>query len=202
MFSSDRRSGFLWSYAIRSLLAVLALGLFVRLFFLSSLVVSSTGMAPNLIPSDFVLALKGTVLSRGDVIVYSCSQNGQNSCARRLLGLPGDRIEFKQGLLILNGEQAQYENLGSDGFSREAWRDLKYTVQLSSQDMSPVIVPPRHYFVIDDNRGQKESFSGMVSEDSVQGKVWLIWLSLDWYELGEVLKWPKVRWSRVLHSID
>ena len=202
MFSSDRKVNYLWTYALRSLLVVLAAGLFIRIFFLASFVMSGTSMAPNLLPGDFIVALKGTVVSRGDIIIYACSQGGQSSCAGRILGIPGDRVEIQQGVLSINGEPALYEELGADGFATEGWRNLKHLVHQGQIEVAPLIVPPQHYFVSDDNRGQKGSFNGLISDDLVQGKVWKTWLSLDWYEMGQVLQWPKVRWSRVLRSID
>lgn len=198
MLYIDRRSRFLWAYALRSLALVLLIGVLLRLFLFSSYAISSTDMAPTLLSGDFVVALKWAKAQRGDVVVVPCSGESENLCLKRVLGVAGDRMEIRKGKMVLNGEEAQYEITGEG--SSEIWREMRHPVILGDQDEEPVVVPPGHFYVATDNRG---ATSGVItSVASVEGKVVRIWLSLNWYKDNQVQPWPSVRWSRLLHSID
>jgi signal peptidase I len=152
-------------------------------------------LAPNLLPSDFIVALRNARLSRGSVVVYTCTEDEKHYCARRLIGLPGDRVEFNEGRLTLNGRPATYSDLNERGIAREKWLDYERAVVLGSTALQAMVIPPEHYYVIDDNRGYSLQPGGLIHQDSIQGRAWRIWLSLDWYSDGKIRPWPRLRYS-------
>jgi signal peptidase I len=85
--------------------AVLALGLFVRVFVVRSVTVSSSSMAPALCPGDRVLIWSWRTalddVRRGDMVVVAAPRSGA-PLVKRAVGLPGDVVEIRDALLYVN----------------------------------------------------------------------------------------------------
>lgn len=201
MSSNDRSSQTLWTYALSSLSIVLLVGLLLRFFLITPFLSTGTAMAPALLSHDFIIAWKRGAPQRGRVVVYNCASVGRSVCARRLIGLPGDRVEFTSGQLILNGEVAKYEAMGPGGFVEEIWKEMRQVVVPSKMDAEPLIVPPGQVFVLDDNRSQSLEPGALISQEAIEGQAWRIWLSLDWFDNGQLRSWPKIRWRRLLREV-
>ncbi len=65
-------------------------------------------MLPNVWPGDFLVGANWRTqdLKRGEVVVLRCPFATEQICLRRVVGLAGDRVEFDQGVLKINGERA------------------------------------------------------------------------------------------------
>ena len=74
---------------------------------------------------------------RQDVIIFKYPRDNKTYFVKRLIGLPGDKVEIQDGDVYLNGEFLD-EN--------------KYPVRKDSTDFGPILVPPRSFFVLGDNR--------------------------------------------------
>ena len=106
---------------------------------------------------------------RGDVVVLRVKPN-TDLLIKRVVGLPGDRVEVRAGQVYINGEL-----LSEAYISRPTYGDY-----------GPVDVPPLHIFVLGDNRGfsnDSRAF-GALSLESVIGRAWLSY-------------WPPDQWGLV-----
>ncbi len=110
--------------------------------------------------TDIVLA-EMSAPARGDIVVIN-SDMARKRIIKRIVGLPGDRIEIQSNALIINDVPVDYEVLSRDGTAtiiEEALPGHNHQVRLarylfgsSSRSHGPVIVPEDRYFVLGDNR--------------------------------------------------
>lgn len=128
------------------------------------LYVPSSGMSPTLNPGDRVLVDKlAYTVERGDLVVLSPRVLGTSPTSdrlvRRVLGLPGDRLECRDGKVFRNGAAA----------------DEAYLDSGTRTDCASVTVPPGSYFVLGDNRGSAIDSRqlGPIAAGQVVGKVLL-----------------------------
>ncbi len=96
---------------------------------------------------------------RGDVVVFRFPNQPERDFIKRVIGLPGDQVEIKDGLVFVNGHAL----------------DEPYELERPTHDYGPVVVPEGQYFVLGDNRNNSyDSRSwGFVPEDDIVGKAWL-----------------------------
>ncbi|MBX3021514.1 MAG: signal peptidase I [Bdellovibrionales bacterium] len=207
--AGKKQADFVVRYALQSFGLILLIAVLVRIFFISSYVMSGSAMLPSVWPGDFLVATKMHMNEpvRGDVVILRCPGSKERVCLKRVVGIPGDRVEFKAGQLIVNGLPARSRELGSE-FVQEKVGDASWAIwpgdkSLDSKD--PIIVPPAYVYVLNDKRADEEDSRswGPLPADLVEGRASRIWLSLDWFEKnGEVRAWPRVRWGRMLRGID
>ncbi|WP_416828690.1 signal peptidase I [Ectobacillus polymachus] len=124
----------------------------IRTFFFSTYVVQGKSMMPTLQDGNLIVINKALhqvgELHRFDVIVFHA--NPQEDYVKRIIGLPGDRIEYKQDKLYINGVYVDepflqsYKNQLSEGFLTE---DFTLT-----QVTGKKVVPQGCVFVLGDNR--------------------------------------------------
>lgn len=149
----------------------------IILFFFKPIIIQQESMQPTFYSNDYVVVSKQSYsifgdIERGDVIVFRSSlldENGdQKSLIKRVIGLPGDTIEIKNGYVILNGVTIQEDYLAEQGVSGE---------------MEQITVDEGKIFVMGDNRAvSQDSRSpevGQVDHDTVIGKVVLRIFPLD-----------------------
>jgi signal peptidase I len=106
---------------------------------------------------------------RGDVVVFRVDPNS-DLLIKRVIGLPGDRVEIRSGQVIINDDPL----------------DEPYITRPTYGDYGPVDVPPLHIFVLGDNRGfsnDSRAF-GALPLDSVIGRAWISY-------------WPPGQWGVV-----
>lgn len=159
---------------IREILITLVLA--VAIFFVlqttiqSSIVVGSS-MQPGLENGQRLLVNKAVyhfrAPRRGDVVIFHSPAGYELDFIKRVIGLPGDTIEVKNGTVVVNG----------------ASLEEPYIKARPSYSFGPYVVPPGNYFVLGDNRNNSnDSHTGWtVPEGSIVGKAWLsIWPPRDW----------------------
>ena len=197
----------------RAFFPVLAIVLVVRSFIAEPYKIPSSSMMPNLLIGDFILVNKfsyGLRLpitntrfvpvgdpARGDVVVFHFPGHGDNDPAKgenfikRVIGVPGDQIEFQGNGLILNGEPVKYDNKGlyaghngqGEGSSLlvEHLPGRTHTVLETDypRGAGQWTVPAGKYLVMGDNRDNSDDgrFWGLLPEENLRGKAFLIWLN-------------------------
>ena len=136
---------------------------------------------------------------RGDIVVFFSPADGMR-LVKRVIGLPGDKIELVNDRLLINGRPAEYDplpaNTGCDvppdhdgarvyaaekagGMPSHAVTILPQRLALRS--FGPVAVPPGKYFMMDDNRDNSNDsrFWGTVDRGRIVGRASLVVISLD-----------------------
>ena len=154
---------------------------------------------------------------RGDVIVFKTPADNRTDYIKRLIGLPGDTVQFIEGNIYLNGNQilkTKIENLITINCGNFFLNTITYEEKLpngkkymavydknnSFQNSDKFTVPKDHYFFLGDNRDcSKDSrflgSVGYVHKDNLVGKARIIFFSSD-RKIGSILKFWK--WNDIL----
>lgn len=169
-----------WEWGTTIGMALILFGL-LRAFFVESYRVSSPIMEPTLVQDDRVIVEKISYLftspRRGDVIAFQPPTNARNlrpdlkgTFIGRTIGIPGDRIEVRDGRVFHNGNP-----LGEP-----------YLENRPTYTMAPLVVPPGQYLVLGDNRNNSfDSVTwGYLPHDSIIGRV--VWRFFPLERLGPV----------------
>jgi signal peptidase I len=226
-----------WRDYLENILIAVFLALLVRTFVITGYKVPTSSMAPTLLPGDFIFSYRlpyGIKIplteakvavkapKHGEIVVFTYPDQSKTHYVKRVIGLPGDRIQIENGELILNGEkmiyeempQAQFEKtiqdfpnpeLSVDLFKIKSEKDhadsrwLLFQKSPKTQSFGPFIVPPNEVFLLGDNRDSSDDsrYWGTVPIERIEGQVILIWLSLNWQKKFWENRVPTLRWSRV-----
>ena len=189
---------------------------------LSSLDPDGMGMSNGDLKSYEMEFLSIAQPKRGDVIVFLWPRDESLHYVKRVVGIPGDKIEIKGQSIWLNDKLVQKEIVNSgeikselsdqemnegNYFSEVVGETTHFIrhVPLSSLDVENRVlldvVPPNQFFVMGDNRDESSDSRawGFVPRQNIKGKAQLIWLSLDQAGAWNALR--KIRWSRCIHLI-
>ncbi len=223
----------------KTLLFALVIAIFIRSFFFQPFYIPSSSMEPNLLIGDRLFVSKytygyskhsfpfspnffsGRILydqpKRGDVIVFKTPIDNRTDYIKRLIGLPGDTVQFINGDIYLNNNQilkTKSENLitincgkillNTNAYNEKLPNGTTYTAVYdknnSFQNSDKFTVPVDHYFFLGDNRDcSKDSrflgSVGYVHKDNLVGKARIIFFSSD-RKIGSILKFWK--WGEIL----
>jgi len=154
---------------------------------------------------------------RGDVVVFRKPREEDVDYIKRLVGLPGDRIQVVDGVLSINGKPVEREKVedfvAEDGTPVPRFREtLPNGVSYMTLDLSPnsagdntreFVVPEGHYFMMGDNRDNSldSRFDvGYVPFENLVGKAQVIFFSVEGdVSPLEIWKWPTdLRPGRIL----
>lgn len=186
-------------YAEAAAIAIL-LALVIRTFVVQAFKIPSGSMEPTLLVGDHILVnkfiygvklpvLRNTIIpvskpKRNDVIVFIYPVDTSKDFIKRVIGLPGDRVEIVGHKVLINGKAFDDKH----GFFAPFEGDT--SGQDSASSFGPTLVPEGQYFVMGDNRDHSydSRFWGFVPSRSIKGKAFIIYWS-----------WP--HWKRFLHVI-
>lgn len=151
--------------ALRELIETLVLTLVIFLiirFAVQNFRIEGSSMEPNFHDGQYLFVNKLIYMfqspQRGDVIVFVPPTSSSRDFIKRVIGLPGERVEIRSGTVFINGEPL-IEN---------------YPLNPGSYSAGPIVVPPDEYFVLGDNRNySSDSHSwGTVPIKKIIGKAW------------------------------
>lgn len=193
---------------VRSLLTILVIALFVLTFVLQPFRIPSESMERTLLVGDFLLVNKSVYgppgfwsrllpyrhVERGDIIVFHFPLDPPEHIVKRVVGIPGDRIHLRDGVLCRNGQAVTepyvvYESANDDSF-RDQFPTAAYTdpgvdahwwAQMRARVTNgDVIVPAGQYFVMGDNRNHSRDsrYWGFVPRSAIVGRPFIIYFSL------------------------
>ena len=209
----------------RSFFPIFLVVLLLRAFLVEPFRIPSGSMMPTLLVGDFILVNKFTYgirlpvtktkliplgePERGDIVVFRWPVNPRLDYIKRVVGLPGDKIRYRQKTLFINGEPAPVEYVGQyqpEGSGMRALGSIEGLESLGetrhpvlvnplAPDFSSscrfmanqeVIVPEGHFLMIGDNRDDSNDGRcwGFVPEENLVGKAFFIWMSWDWKRSG------------------
>jgi signal peptidase I len=189
----------------RSFFPVLAIVLVLRSFVIEPFQIPSSSMVPTLEVGDYILVnkfnyglrlpvFKTKILDvgeprRGDVIVFYPPHKNVYFI-KRLVGLPGDHIQYRHKVLYINGVKAEQTFLarllpmqGAE-LATEKLGDVEHNIhkQMDSYneiaDNVDITVEPGHYFMMGDNRDNSADsrFWGQVPAENIVGKAFAVWM--------------------------
>ena len=208
---------------IKTLFYALIIAVFLRSFVIQPFYIPSSSMEPTLLVGDRLFVtkysygysrhsfpfsppiLKNRIFfsqpKRGDVIVFKTPADNRTDYIKRLIGLPGDRIEFINGSLFLNNNEIIKSKTSSNdsifcGNSKidvftfneklpnEKVHKSVYLKNFSYQNSDPFIVPENYFFFLGDNRDCSKdsrylSSVGYVHQENLVGKAQFIFFSSD-----------------------
>jgi signal peptidase I len=134
---------------------------------------------------------------RGDVVVFVYPEDPTKDFIKRVVGIPGDTVAIRQGMLYLNGSEvdAPYTRFEVPPSDRST----------SPRDsLEPLKLQPGQYFMMGDNRDRSydSRFWGPATRDAIEGRAMFIYWSC---RGGEDAPWYQcfydVRWSRLFHIV-
>ena len=154
-------------------------------FVLSNDTVSGPSMQPNFETGDRVIAVRHSSLHRGDIVVLNAPDSPGALYIKRVIGVPGDTIRFKNDQLYINGKKTKepYLDKGKKLYSMGNLYTENFTMQSKNLGKK---VPANSYFVMGDHRNvSKDSrIFGYVKRSAIVGKVKLRYWPLNkitWY---------------------
>ena len=215
----------------RSFFPIILIVLILRSFLVEPFRIPSGSMMPTLRDGDFILVNKfayGIRLpvinkkiidlgnpERGDVVVFRYPENPSVDYIKRVVGVPGDHIAYRDKRLYVNGNKLTYEDLGvyegqgvgismsganllAEHLSNESHKVLlersHYERRYDCMIGNEFTVPEGKYFVMGDNRDNSNDsrFWCAVPDENLVGKAFLIWMNWDpvdnavlWSRLGD-----------------
>ncbi len=212
----------------RSFFPVILIVLVIRSFVVEPFRIPSGSMTPTLLDGDFILVNKFTyglrlpVLNtkfidmgapkRGDIIVFRYPEDPKVDFIKRVIGVPGDHLEYRNKVLYINGEVQKQEYVGSfvgEGVNSGMTGASVRLEHLGNVDHQILIlpegfekefeytVPAGQYFVMGDNRDNSRDsrFWGTVPDANLVGKAFFIWMnwdsaakSISWRRIGSTIK--------------
>jgi signal peptidase I len=155
----------------RDVLISLAISAFIIIFLYQPVKVEGTSMLPGLADQERIFINKFVyrfeTIDRGDIVVFRYPRDPSKSYIKRVVGLPGDRIEIADGRVYVNGKPLQERYIPEQ---YEDWRSYPET-----------LVPVGHYFVLGDHRNLSNDSRdfGPVDESYIYGKAVFVYWPVD-----------------------
>ena len=225
----------------KTVIYALAIALVLRILLFQPFTIPSASMEPTLLQGDYIIVSKfsygysrhsipfsppifkgrlfGHAPNRGDVVVFKLPRDGHTDYIKRLIGLPGDRVQVKHGVIFINDKPiaqrpdgkvtmtSPYGLTGQVDRFQETFSNGKVHVGYSMDPSADIentgvfLVPEKHYFMMGDNRDNsldsrvpEEIGVGFVPEENLVGKAEIILLS--WHDKASIFK----PWTWVLDA--
>ena len=223
----------------KTIFYALIIAILIRSIIIQPFYIPSSSMEPNLLVGDRLFVskysfgyskhsfpfspplFKGRILSkqpkRGDVVVFKTPVDNRTDYIKRLIGLPGDKVQFIDGSLYVNNNEILKTRISSTDiiycgndtipvytFEEKLPNGIKYNAvyrkNYSFQNSDEFIIPSKYYFFLGDNRDCSKdsrflSSVGYVHENNLVGKAQFIFFSSD-YRIGSIFKFWK--WDELL----
>ncbi len=222
--------------SLKSICTAILLALIFRSVIASPYKIPSGSMIPSLKIGDFIFVSKlsyglkipftnknlinFSIPKRGDVIVFVAPPDPRIDYIKRVIGIPGDKIELKNDKLYINDALAERTEVKDPELLKdypsssireaattyiEKVGDKKHAMMEISriaENFGPVVVPPGHLFMMGDNRDNSGDSRvwGFAPMENVRGRALFIWLSLDsvdpYIRFSDKFVIPSIRFHR------
>ena len=232
---------------LKSIFIAIFIALLIRSFIFEPFNIPSGSMKPNLLVGDFIFVSKysygfskhslpfsiplipgktfSNIPKRGDVVVFKTPENNRTDYIKRVIGLPGDKIEIKNGIIFINGSEILRKKLNdfidtdnktsnkrvrmyNEYFFNKEINILDITDNGIADNTQLFNVPDNHFFVMGDNRDNSQdsrfiSTVGFIPYENLVGKAQFIFFSLENARFLQIWKWPNsIRYERIFQKIQ
>lgn len=229
--ASGAKDPWYFDYA-RSFLPVLVIVLIIRSFIFQLYTVPSGSLMPTVVPGDLIFVeqyayglrlpiIHRKVLEvgepkRGDIAVFRYPVNPSINYIKRIVGVPGDHIVYKNRILYVNGKEAKQKVIGEMQYDTHRADDYVFPAQIRQEDLAGVrhkilintkqsedngrvydfVVPKGFYFAMGDNRDDSGDSRvwGFVPEQNLVGRAYRVVFSWDSQR-------HRPRWSRIWNKL-
>lgn len=229
---------------VRTIFYALLIAVIIRALLFQPFFIPSSSMESSLLIGDYLFVSKysygysrhslpfspplfsgriaGVQPERGDVVVFKQPTDNRTDFIKRVIGLPGDKIEMRHGILYINDREVPRMRVDDfiepDAFGNVR-RVLRYKETLPNgvsyltldriresawDNAGPYLVPEGHYFMMGDNRDNSSDSRvaesvGYVPFENLVGKAEIIFFSADGSaSFWQIWKWPSaIRWDRI-----
>lgn len=247
--SSDKKKTAGWGETLKTVVVAALIALTVRTFAYEPFNIPSGSMLPTLLVGDYLFVSKSSygfsryslplslplfkgrifesVPERGDVAVFRLPTDPRTDYIKRIIGLPGDKIQVKEGLLFVNGKVTKRRRI-KDFVQRDQWGNAVGWAQYEETlpggrthliiersdhdqlDNTPVYeVPEGHYFAMGDNRDNSLdsrvlNHVGYIPAQNLVGRAEVLFFSTNGKaRIWEIWKWPfAIRFSRLFDTVN
>jgi signal peptidase I len=233
---------------IRVVVHALIIALVIRTFLFQPFNIPSGSMKATLLVGDYLFVSKfsygysyysipfspplfsgrifGSDPERGDIVVFRLPKEDSTDYIKRVIGLPGDRIQMRDGVLYINDEAVPREpsgawegegRFGSDTAIKQYRETLPNGVSYLTLDMIEngtgdntrvFEVPPDHYFLMGDNRDNSQDSRfpqgtvGFVPAENLVGRAEIIFFSIEDSPAWAIWNWPtSIRFDRIFDTL-
>ncbi len=207
-----------------AIVIAVVLALFIRTFIVQAFKIPSGSMLPTLKIGDHLLVNKfiygikmpftGTLLvpikkpERYDIIVFRYPEDPKTDYIKRVIGTPGDKIEIRDKVVFVNGEQiadtaAHFTD--STIIPAKMKQSRIFKGGPNKDNFGPILVPENKWFVMGDNRDNSydSRFWGFVDENEILGKAMIIYWSWDLNKpLFSLDRFSSIQFSRIGNIIE
>ncbi|MDC3082780.1 signal peptidase I [Pelagibacteraceae bacterium] len=232
---------------LKSIFIAIFIALLIRSFIFEPFNIPSGSMKPNLLVGDFIFVSKYSygfskhslpfslplipgkifpnIPERGDVVVFKTPENNRTDYIKRVIGLPGDKIEIKNGIIFINGSEVLRKKLNdfidtdnkSSNKRVRMYNEYFFNKEINILDITDngiadntqlFNVPENHFFVMGDNRDNSQdsrfiSTVGFIPYENLVGKAQFIFFSLENARFLQIWKWPNsIRYERIFQKIQ
>ena len=233
---------------IKTLFYALIIAIIIRSLLIQPFYIPSSSMESNLLVGDRLFVTKysygyskhsfpfsppifknrifESIPNRGDIVVFKTPSDNRTDYIKRLIGLPGDTIQFIDGNLYINNNQVLTTLIDNNGmlfcgnrqinvsiFEEKLPNNKSYIVSyrndVSYQNSDKYFVPENHYFFLGDNRDCSKdsrflSEVGYVNKNNLVGKAQLLFFSSNSRDgsIFQIWKWPNIiRYDRFFKKL-
>jgi signal peptidase I len=250
---AKKKTGGGWLESAKTILYAALIAVGIRTVAFEPFNIPSGSMVPTLLVGDYLFVSKysygysrhslpfspnlfservfGGLPRRGDVAVFKLPRDNSTDYIKRVIGLPGDRVQVRGGVLYVNGQAVRRENLGpytveGDGprITVRRWREtlpafggaaptpheiVEATDDGPFDNTQEFRVPEGHVFVMGDNRdnsldSRALNAVGFVPLENLVGRAEFIFFSVDGNagSWWEIWSWPfAIRWGRLFSGV-
>jgi len=210
----------------RSFFPIFLVVLILRAFIVEPFRIPSASMMPTLLIGDFILVNKydyGIRLPvvntkiiqykeprRGDIVVFRYPEDPSIPYIKRVIGVPGDHIQYRDKTVYVNGKPMKQETLGNyytEGTGLNSWlkedlgtveHEILVNPYRNLHNDEEITVPTGNYFVMGDNRDNSRDsrYWGFVPEENLVGRAFFIWMNWRFDHIWNLSSWS-VKFNRI-----
>ncbi|PPR46495.1 MAG: Signal peptidase I [Alphaproteobacteria bacterium MarineAlpha5_Bin9] len=230
----------------KSISLAIIIAIIIRSFLFEPFNIPSGSMKPNLLVGDFIFVTKWNYgyskhslpfslplipkkiftnyPDKGEIVIFKTPSDNRTDYIKRVIGLPGDKIQIIEGTIYLNNEPIlrtkindfiDIDNLGikkrirqyEEKIDNHIFKSIDLTDSGLVDNTSIFTVPDKHIFVMGDNRDNSQDSRfirnvGYIPIENLTGKAQIIFFSLENSRFFQFWKWPSsIRFNRIFKKI-